>query len=305
MSLVLQLISSPWFWADIVLSMVGGIIVWWGLRVEKEAEKFLPPEDFKPGLFDDIIKRQKREVERGWRILMTGIVFEVVAAFGISIISGIEMANLEDEASQAEKDAAFANERASSNELAVAILTSNNLALQQRIGESSNRIVSLETFAARVHNKLMFPRGLVFDEKKFTADLIGRPKGTVAILVTSGVKTDDLLALKIGNALQAAGWVIVKSTRISDENLLQMPELWRGDKLITRDPFDFIHMSVERPKIGPNGEIALTNLFRMDTPERTLFVALGDSGVWETGSMQANTDLPAGTMRLILGAEQW
>ena len=53
MNLVLKLLSSPWFWLDIFLSISGGIIVWWGLRVEKKAENLLPPEDFKPDLFDD------------------------------------------------------------------------------------------------------------------------------------------------------------------------------------------------------------------------------------------------------------
>jgi hypothetical protein len=142
MNLFLKLLSSPWFLGDVLLSVSGGLIVWWGLRVEKKAEKLLPPNDFKPDLYDDIIKKQKREVERGWRILMAGIIFEVVAAFGISIISGIEIADLNDEASSAKTDAAHANERALTNELAVALLTSNNFALQKQLFESSNRLVS-------------------------------------------------------------------------------------------------------------------------------------------------------------------
>jgi hypothetical protein len=96
MNLVLKLISSPWFWADIVLSVSGGVIVYWGLIVEKKAEKNLPPEDFNPDIFEDILALQKKEVERGWRILMTGIVVEVVAALGISVISSLEIANLTD-----------------------------------------------------------------------------------------------------------------------------------------------------------------------------------------------------------------
>ena len=119
MNLVLELISSPWFWADIILSVTGGAIVWWGLSIEKKAEKLLPPADFKPDIFDNIVERQKKEVERGWRILMTGIVVEVFAAFGISVISGLEIADLKVkaaganfEAKQAEKEAGQANERA-------------------------------------------------------------------------------------------------------------------------------------------------------------------------------------------------
>ena|SRR5208283_3815908 len=112
MNLVLKLISSPWFWADIALSVSGGVVVYWGLLVEKKAEKNLPPADFKPDIFEDVLAAQKREVERGWRILMAGIVIEVVAAFGVSIISGLEIADLTEksatanlEAKQAAKDA--------------------------------------------------------------------------------------------------------------------------------------------------------------------------------------------------------
>jgi len=119
MDLVVKLVSSPWFWADIILSISGGLIVAWGLAVEKKAEKKIPPPDFRPDIFADIAEAQKREVERGWKILMTGIVFEVVAAFGISVISGLEIADLKDksaaatlEAKQAAKQAGEANERA-------------------------------------------------------------------------------------------------------------------------------------------------------------------------------------------------
>jgi len=119
MDLVVKLVSSPWFWADIILSISGGLIVAWGLAVENKAEKKIPPPDFRPDIFADIAEAQKREVERSWKILMTGIVFEVVAAFGISVISGLEIADLKDksaaatlEAKQAAKQAGEANERA-------------------------------------------------------------------------------------------------------------------------------------------------------------------------------------------------
>jgi hypothetical protein len=68
--------------------------VYWGHRLEKKAADLIPPENFDPNIFGDIVERQKTEVARGWRILMTGIIFEVVAAFGISVISGLEIADL-------------------------------------------------------------------------------------------------------------------------------------------------------------------------------------------------------------------
>jgi hypothetical protein len=115
MNLVLKLFSSPWFWADVFLSVAGGIIVYWGLSIEKKAEKLIPPADFKPDIFKGVLESQKSEMERGWRILMAGITVEVVAALGISIISGLEIADLTEksaaanlEAKQAGKDAAEA-----------------------------------------------------------------------------------------------------------------------------------------------------------------------------------------------------
>jgi len=69
----------------------------------------LPPESFKLDIFGDIIEKYKAEVERGWRILMIGIIVEVVAALGISIISGLESAVLNEKSERAEKDAGQAN----------------------------------------------------------------------------------------------------------------------------------------------------------------------------------------------------
>lgn len=89
--------------------------MYWGLAVEKKAEKLLPPDDFKPDLFADIIKRQKHEVERGWRILMIGIVFEVVAALGISIISGLDVAGLGEKAAAANFEAKVAETNAAAS----------------------------------------------------------------------------------------------------------------------------------------------------------------------------------------------
>ena len=139
MHLFLRLISSPWFWADVLLSVSGGVLVYLGLRLEKAAEK----KEY-PGAFVDEVKSRKLKAERGWRILMVGIVVEVVAAFGISVISGLEIADLSDksaaannEAKQAAKEAGRANERAAMVESNKAVLSlhveelrSNNIALE-------------------------------------------------------------------------------------------------------------------------------------------------------------------------------
>jgi len=158
--LFLRLISSPWFWADVLLSVSGGVLVYLGLRLEKAAEK----KEY-PGAFVDEVKSRKLKAERGWRILMVGIVVEVVAAFGISVISGLEIADLSDksaaannEAKQAAKEAGRANERAAMVESNNAVLSlhveelrSNNIALerqmQPRLIESSHPIKRLTQFA--------------------------------------------------------------------------------------------------------------------------------------------------------------
>jgi hypothetical protein len=142
--LLLEMVKSPWFWLELFLSIVGGVLVYLGLRIEKRAEKMIPPSDFdgEGDIYADIVRKQKLEEHRGWRILMTGIIIEVVAAFGITVISGLEIASLSDQtalanlaAKQAKQDAAQANERASANELAVALLTSNNLVLRSNVVE--------------------------------------------------------------------------------------------------------------------------------------------------------------------------
>src|ERR1700690_4195553 len=105
MNLLLKLISSPWFWADVFLSISGGLLVAWGLWLEKRAEKHIPPTDFHPDIFGDVVKLQKIKEQRGWRILMTGIIVEVVAALGISVISGLEIADLSDQSAAANLEA--------------------------------------------------------------------------------------------------------------------------------------------------------------------------------------------------------
>ena len=87
MNLFWKLISSGWFWADVVLSVVGGVLVFWGLKLEKDAE---PKENL--DAFVDDIKCRKLRARLGWRLLMWGVAIEVVAALGISVISGLENA---------------------------------------------------------------------------------------------------------------------------------------------------------------------------------------------------------------------
>lgn len=111
--------------------------MYWGLLIEKKAEKRIPPEDFRPDIFEDVVKSQKSELERGWRILMTGIIFEVVAAFGISLVSGLEIADLSDKTADSKKRTATLE----SNNL---LLRSNVAALEFRLIEASSNLVKID-----------------------------------------------------------------------------------------------------------------------------------------------------------------
>lgn len=88
----------------------------------------IPPSEFDGDrdIYSDIVKAQKKEEHRGWKILMTGIVIEVVAAFGITVISGLETARLSDKAAFATLDAKQAANVA-------ALAESNNLVLRLKL----------------------------------------------------------------------------------------------------------------------------------------------------------------------------
>ena len=187
MNLLMRLASSPWFWVDMALSVTGGIIVYWGLAVEKKAEKLLPPENFKPAadLYADIIQTQKSELERGWRLLMTGIVFEVVAAFGISIISGLEIAE--------------ATERTERLEAANLLLRSNVVALETKLQDrkltSSQSFKLLECLRAS-------PKGYVWVASDTTAD-------------PTAMKECREYAQQIAGVMTAAGFEYTKNGSLS------------------------------------------------------------------------------------------
>jgi hypothetical protein len=190
MNLILKLIESPWFWADVVLSVIGGLLVYWGLLIEKESEKYIPPADFKRDIFDDIVKAQKSKLDRGWRILMAGIIIEVVAALLISIISGLEMASLNDKAEQA-------SERAANTE-------SNNLVLQARVLVLTAQMQEMTNSLAVVGKTANDTRDLLGQSN--TTAVLSETKivlaeaSKVATDVRSIVANSNLVSLKIASA---------------------------------------------------------------------------------------------------------
>ncbi len=115
--------------------------------MEKAAEK---KEYF--GAFTDDVKLLKLKAQRGWRLLMIGIVVEVVAALGISVISGLEIADLTDksaaanlEAKQAGKDAADAKVLAENIGITNAQLVATNLMLAKTIIDLNARQIRFIT----------------------------------------------------------------------------------------------------------------------------------------------------------------
>jgi hypothetical protein len=137
---------------------------WRRLLIEKRAEKMLPPKDFRPDIFGDIVEKYKSEVERGWRILMVGIIVEVIAALGISVISGLEVASLNDKAEQAGKDAANAerdagqaNERAANTDSNNLVLRSNVVALEIKLQPRNITTKQIEDFMFLTDKMSKFP----------------------------------------------------------------------------------------------------------------------------------------------------
>lgn len=67
-----------------VMAALGGIIVFWGLWIEKKADKKWYPN------VDDF-RSFKREAERGWKILMIGIIVEIVVGVWFAVRDGWEI----------------------------------------------------------------------------------------------------------------------------------------------------------------------------------------------------------------------
>lgn len=223
MSLLIKLIESPWFWLDVVLSVLGGILVWRGLKIEKDAEKLLPPENFKSDIFGDIVEKYKAEIERGWRILMRGVIIEVVAALGISIISGLEIAELNAKAEQAEETAGKANVLASSNEVQVAIFSIKLIELAHQydlstnaLAEADHRLLEASNTAARAEQAVNnaniailqnLNRHLSYDQKVKLLNVISPyPTLKFAFFLEDTVPDAKGLAVDLSGVFAYDGW---------------------------------------------------------------------------------------------------
>jgi len=77
-STILSSESISWLIAEIItifFAMVGGILVFWGLRIEKMAEN-----DLSPDIFSEEEKSRRLKAKRGWKLLMLGVFIEILVA---------------------------------------------------------------------------------------------------------------------------------------------------------------------------------------------------------------------------------
>jgi hypothetical protein len=79
---------SVWYaWSGIIPAVagIGGMIVFWGLWIEKEADEEAKKEEH-------LSESVKLKAKWGWRILMFGIVVEIVSGSGLSVFDIVESA---------------------------------------------------------------------------------------------------------------------------------------------------------------------------------------------------------------------
>jgi hypothetical protein len=185
------MVSSFWFWADVILGVSGGAVVWWGLNVEKAGEKMLLPSDFNPDIFNDIVQAAKSKMDRGWFILKIGIIIEVVAALGISVISGLETAELTDQSAIANLEAKKAEREAGQANVLAANTESNNLVLKKDV----LKLKQWRTITAEDKNNFI---GLTANISKFPIRVRMAANATAEV---------EGFAIKVRDMLDAAGFV--------------------------------------------------------------------------------------------------
>jgi hypothetical protein len=86
--MLLSTLSSSWLFVLLTsfAASIGGVFVFYGLWLEKQAE-----EEVFPDVWVDKAKSRKLKVIRGWRILMTGIGVEILAAIILNVVSVLEL----------------------------------------------------------------------------------------------------------------------------------------------------------------------------------------------------------------------
>jgi hypothetical protein len=209
MNLITALVSSLWFWIDVFFSVVGAVVVYWGLKIGGEAEHLIPPSDFKKDIFGDIVNRQKEIMERGHRIVMAGVVIEAVAALLLSVFSGLAIADSKERATNAEK-------LAIDGKVKIATLQSTNLLLQAAFWETRSNVLALEAKQK--------DRTITAEQRKSFIDFLrNAPKGKIRQGTRHADRETTVFATKIFDMLSAADYPS-ESTMNYPENMVAQNE---------------------------------------------------------------------------------
>jgi hypothetical protein len=202
MNLVVKVISSPWFWVDVFFNVVGAAVVFIGLRIGASAERLIPPTDFKPDIFADLVTRYRALMDRGHRIVMVGVAIEAVCGFLLCVIAGFAVADSSEKTASALLQAKNAGLLAAEVQQTNLVLRSTVAALEIK---AQDRIITLE------------------QREKFKRILRDAPKGPV--MVGSRNPNDETKRYldKVVSLLTNSGFTIQSSMNYGD-NLLWLNE---------------------------------------------------------------------------------
>jgi hypothetical protein len=244
MNSLIKLVSDPWFLVTVFVSVIGALVVLWGLKIGGDAEKLLPPTDFKEDIFGDIVKRYKAKMDFGHEIIMVGVAIEAICALAVCIISGLENADLKDkstasnlEAKQAEIIAGQANERA-------AKIESNNLVLQANLLE-----LEAKTKARRI---------TLEQKEEFIKITKNYPKIPVKVCVGMADSETLVYADQIRDMLDAAGFGFTNKA----EGIVRNDTVYETDKIKSSDFYtnyfnEIAHGVAEDPSQGPDNDVII------------------------------------------------
>ncbi len=146
-------------------------------------------------------------------LLVAGLLLEIVEA----VKSDKETASAENEAAQAQKDAGTANERASSNELAVQFLISTNLVLRTNLLALNLELTELDQsyagLVAGLQQKTLTPT----EQQKFIESLKNAPRGPIMVVFPSDFRFPSIRLIyyaRISEMLLQAGYNITNSSTL-------------------------------------------------------------------------------------------
>jgi hypothetical protein len=183
MRLISILLSTPEFWAFLLINSIGGSAVAIGLWGEGWAEKRKfqeVPGDLVPHISEGIRRRKcKRFFER---LLLGGVVFEVIAAVVTTVYSSIEVARSQERTANVERESE--------------VLRSNNLLLRSHLAVLELKVQ---------------PRTIAPEQKRMVVELLKNcPKGPVTVGASGSDTEAFLFMMQIADVLTESGFKVEK-----------------------------------------------------------------------------------------------